>query len=340
MTDFLKSILDWLYVMMGNYGWAVVVFTIMIRLVLLPFDYKSRVGMRKTTAIQPKIQELQAKYGKDQEKLNRKMSELYKKEKINPLSGCLPLLLSYPIIIIMWGAMRGMANQQLAAQILAMLQNPDDMPDLAGWLWVKNLWVPDSPFAAVLPTLQNIQMVASEDWLKVLTPETLALLPPELSLTMESFAKENLQATVQAIYTFLESHEAYASATATVPGWSNIGFLGLFSFTVYKEFNGLFLLPILSAVSQIVMTKIAQAGQPQPSAMTEQQRQQQSTGKFMNWFFPLFSLFICASYNGAFALYWVTSNIVMMLVTLFINWHLDNKEREAKAATEAEGTIR
>ena len=96
MNEFLKGILDGINTVIGNYGWSIVVFTLLLRIVLFPFDYKSRVSMRKTTKLQPQLAALQKKYANDKEKLNRKMSELYKKEKINPLSSCLPRLLPDP----------------------------------------------------------------------------------------------------------------------------------------------------------------------------------------------------------------------------------------------------
>lgn len=89
---------------------------------LFPFDYKSRVSMRKTTKLQPQLAALQKKYANDKEKLNRKMSELYKKEKINPLSSCLPMLLTLPILFAMWTALRIIANEQVVSQVFTILQ--------------------------------------------------------------------------------------------------------------------------------------------------------------------------------------------------------------------------
>ena len=137
MNAFLKGILDGIYSFVGNYGWSIVIFTLLIRLVLMPFDYKSRVSMRKTTKIQPQINALQKKYAKDQEKLNQKMSELYRKEKINPLSSCLPMLLTMPILFAMFAAMRMIANEQVVQQAFSILQG--ETPVMEGWLWIKNV---------------------------------------------------------------------------------------------------------------------------------------------------------------------------------------------------------
>ena len=87
------SALNWIYSWVGNYGWSVVVFTLMIRLLVLPLDVKSRRGMRNMTRVQPKVAALQKKYANDKEKLNTKMMELYRKEHVSPTAGCLPMLL-------------------------------------------------------------------------------------------------------------------------------------------------------------------------------------------------------------------------------------------------------
>ena len=125
MSQFLKNILDGINTLFGNYGWSIIIFTLLIKLVLMPFDYKSRVSMRKTTKIQPQLTALQKKYANDKEKLNAKTAELYKKEGINPLSSCLPMLLTFPILIAMFNAMRLVANEQMVQQVFSILQNQE-----------------------------------------------------------------------------------------------------------------------------------------------------------------------------------------------------------------------
>ncbi len=332
---FFSTIVEGIYSVIGNYGWSIMIFTLLVRLILMPFDWRSRVSMRKMTLVQPKIQELQNRYSKDPEKLNRKMGELYKQEGVSPLSGCLPLLLSYPILILMWNAMRDVANQQLVQQVLGILQEGGNtMPPMEGWLWVKNIWMPDSPFSAVLPNLDSLRMIGGDVWTKYFTPEVIATLPGELSaLTAESFTGNALLPTVQQIYSVLAQTPVYLANANPMPGWT-FSFLG-FNLSIMQNYNGYFLLPILSAVSQFAMTAIT------PQQPTAQQGQQsgQGTMNFMKWFFPLFSLYICASYNGAFALYWVTANLIMMVQTWGINKYLDAKDAK-KAAVAGEGSIK
>ena len=83
--DILRWMLDQIYALTGNYGWAVVIFTLVIRILLLPLDIKSRRSMKRMQAVQPKIDAINKKYADDREKLQRKTAELYKAEKISPL---------------------------------------------------------------------------------------------------------------------------------------------------------------------------------------------------------------------------------------------------------------
>ena len=222
MNELLKSILDGIYGFIGSYGLSVVLFTLLIKCCLLPLDYKSRKGMRKMSALAPKQAELQKKYGHDQDKLNRKMQELYKKEGASPLSGCWPMLLSMPILFAMYAALRYMANEQLVQQTFDFLLNGDIV--FEPFLWVKNLWMPDSPFNASLPNLQSLQMVEEKQWLAIfnaLNAEQVSALAAAINvpeLTTASFVKgDALNATIKAIGDSLAALPAYVEQTAAIP---------------------------------------------------------------------------------------------------------------------------
>ncbi|MGN0778608.1 MAG: YidC/Oxa1 family membrane protein insertase [Aristaeellaceae bacterium] len=341
MNEFLKGILDGIYSLVGSYGWSIVIFTLLIRLVLMPFDYKSRVGMRKTAKIQPQLNELQKKYAKDQEKLQKKTSELYRKEKINPLSSCLPILLTMPILFAMFAAMRMIANEQVVQQAFAILQG--ETPVMEGWLWIKNVWMPDSPFAAAWPNMSMLQQVPQDIWqsaIAAMPAETLALINERISaatgtmISYETFGT-SLQGSITAVYQTMAQMPAYVEHVATLPGFSfNLIFTVV---SVVKNFNGLFILPIVAAVSQYLMT-VLQPATPAPASNDPKAQSAQGTNTFMKWFFPLFSLWICASSNASFSLYWVVSNLIAMVQTFGINKYLDMKEK--KAETIGEGTIK
>ena len=335
MNDFVYGILAWIQSWVGSWGWSIVVFAILIRLVLTPLDFKSRVSMRKTTKLQPQLQALQKKYANDKEKLNAKTAELYKKEHINPLSSCLPMLLSWPVLFAVWGAMRMVANKELLIQLTQILNN--EMPALEPWLWVKNLWMPDNLFSACLPDLNTLRVIPADQWqawFNGLDQNNLPMLIKDLGLTAASFDGNALQTTLQQILEAVQQNAGYVEAVAVRPGWTfNLLFTQV---SLINQYNGWLLLPILSAVSQFAMTK-AMGGmqQQQPAA----QGSAAGSGKFMQYFFPIFSLVICLGYSAAFSLYWVFSGVASMAQTIIINKWLDKKEEAAKAVA-GEGSVK
>ncbi len=138
-------LLSFLYDLINNYGIALIVFTLLIRVCLFPLyasQIKSSIKMKE---FQPKIQALQKKYASDKETLNLKMMELYKEEKFNPMRGCLPMLIQMPIILALF----------------VLLRNPmafiDDAQMLMGvheaFFWIPDLSQPD-PW--ILPILAGI----------------------------------------------------------------------------------------------------------------------------------------------------------------------------------------
>ncbi len=329
---FLKSVLDGIHTLIPSYGWSIVAFTILVRLCLMPLDYKSRVGMRKMSKLAPKQQELQKKYEKDPDKMQRKLAELYQKEKVSPMSSCWPLLVSMPIMIAMFTAMRMMANEQLVQQTFDIFIN--GAPTLEPFLWIKNLWMPDSPFNWAWPSADSLRMIEAREWLAIfntLSEESIAALSNSLGLeallTQASFEGDALKTTIELISTKLVTLPSYIDHAQKLD-FATINLL-ITQLTLVVNWNGLYLLPLMSAGSQFLMTKLTPNQQPQPAGTSEQAQQQAATGGFMKWFFPLFSLYLCSSYNAAFALYWVTSNLIAIAQNYGINKYLDLKEKRA-----------
>jgi YidC/Oxa1 family membrane protein insertase len=95
-------LLHWLNLAIGNMGLAIIALTLIVKAVLLPLAYKSYVSMAKMKELQPEMEKLKERAGDDREKLQKGMMELYKKEKVNPASGCLPILLQIPIFFSLY----------------------------------------------------------------------------------------------------------------------------------------------------------------------------------------------------------------------------------------------
>ncbi|SLN25349.1 membrane protein insertase YidC [Oceanibacterium hippocampi] len=94
--------LDYIYGVVGNFGLAIIILVIAIKIVFLPLAHKSYVSMSKMKNLQPEMMKLRERYGEDRAKLNQEMMGLYKKEKVNPASGCLPILLQIPVFFALY----------------------------------------------------------------------------------------------------------------------------------------------------------------------------------------------------------------------------------------------
>ena len=99
-------ILAWIYGVVGNFGVSIIILTLLIRIVLLPLGIKQIKSMGAMQAIQPKIKEIQKKYKGNKQKAQEETMKLYKEAGVNPLGGCLPLLLQFPILIAMYAVIR------------------------------------------------------------------------------------------------------------------------------------------------------------------------------------------------------------------------------------------
>lgn len=141
----LGYILNWLYTLFGNYGLTIIVFTIIIRLIILPLYAAQLKSSQRMMEVQPKIKEIQTKYAGDTQKINEKMQELYSQEKINPAMGCLPLLIQLPIIWGLFGLLRNpMEFISNDSMVLAVHES---------FFWIHDLSQPD---LWVLPILAGV----------------------------------------------------------------------------------------------------------------------------------------------------------------------------------------
>ena len=273
MNEFLKSILDGIYVVVGNYGWAIILFTLLIKLIILPFDVKSRKSMRKTQQIQPELNRLQKKYQNDKDKLNRKTMELYKKHNISPMSSCLPMLLTMPILFAMFAAMRMIADEEVAKQLFTFLQG--GIPEFDGFFWIKNIWMPDSPFNSMVPNASTFSTITADVWQRVYTGlgEAQSLLPALMDaagnvIPYDFSSDASTKAIVEAMSAHMVTLPQYQQYMSIVPGLGNLNFI-IGSVSVYVNWNGLLILPVLAAATQYLMTVLTP---PLPRPLTTTSR--------------------------------------------------------------------
>ncbi len=133
-------LLKWLHQLLGNWGWAIVMITVLIKLAFYKLSETSYKSMAHLRQVQPKMQALKERYADDKEKFNQALMELYRKEKINPLGGCLPILLQVPFFIALYWVLLESVELRQADFIL----------------WINDLSREDPYF--VLPLLMGASM--------------------------------------------------------------------------------------------------------------------------------------------------------------------------------------
>ncbi|MFO8033976.1 MAG: YidC/Oxa1 family membrane protein insertase [Candidatus Bipolaricaulota bacterium] len=129
--------LGWLYELTGNYVWAILLFTLLTRVLLYPVMRTQLRSMAKMQQLQPKIKKLQERYKDDRTTMQQQMMELYRKEKVNPLGGCLPMLLQLPLLILLWQA---------------IIYSSEQIRLSPGFLWITDLSGPDPYYILVIVT--------------------------------------------------------------------------------------------------------------------------------------------------------------------------------------------
>jgi YidC/Oxa1 family membrane protein insertase len=133
-VSLLEQALLYLSLWSGTVGLGIVLFTIVARIVILPLTLRSLQSSRKMQELQPQLKELQRKYGKDREKLTQETMELYKRSKVNPAGGCLPLLLQLPIFFGVYQAVINLTNPALHVNLRPEVAELVARPDVAAVL--------------------------------------------------------------------------------------------------------------------------------------------------------------------------------------------------------------
>ncbi|MGH9365827.1 MAG: membrane protein insertase YidC, partial [Thermoanaerobaculia bacterium] len=154
LTRFFGWLLHALHSLMPNYGVAIIVLTVLVRAVTAPLTTRQMRSMERMRLLQPKIKELQAKYGDDRQKQSEEMMRLYRLEKVNPLGGCLPMFLQLPVFIGLFYALRSSIDLR-RAHFFGWI---DDLSTPESLLTIPGLEIP----VRVLPLLMGASMVLQQ----------------------------------------------------------------------------------------------------------------------------------------------------------------------------------
>lgn len=286
------------YDLTNSYGVALILFTLVIKLIMLPFQMKSKKSMMRMSRVSGQMQELQKRYAKNQAKLQEEMQKLYEEEGVNPMSGCLWSFLPLPILMALYSIIRQPITHfmMLSKDVLqTVVQSVAD----AG-VDLTNIVMMDKATGA--PALKDglYQMAA--------------------------YGQINLVKAVQEM------------GLSTPDGWFNVNykFLGLDltatpweyvkSFTFTWAVIGVILIPILAGLSQFVFSKLTMKTQPQADAAGG------ASMKSMMYMMPLFSVYIAFIMPAALGVYWIAQSVFSLTQEAILNKTFSAKLSEEEEA--------
>ena len=298
-------LLDWMYQLSGSYGFALIVFSIVVQLVMLPMTAKSKKSMMKMSRLQPQMQDIQRRYADDPQRQNAAMQALYKEEGVSMGGGCLwsllPMLIILPLYTVVRQPIVYMLHESLevAEQIISVLQGA----------------APEAFSAnAFYHQITAAQLLSQPEYSEIVKAAIPALSEATLAGVNFSFLGINLGE--------IPSFNVFA---ASFWCWPQVG---------------LFLLAMLSAGNQVITMWISQKMndslvtnkdgiQDQETAKKSQAAQ---TNKVMMWTMPLMMLWIGFTVPASLSLYWFVGGVVRTVEDVILN----NRYRAIYDAEDAE----
>lgn len=356
MAKFMIVINDALGGGVASFGWTVVLFTVVLRLILSPLDVWQKLIARKNSKamerMKPQLEVLQAKYADDKERFQQEQMALYKKEKYSTMGMCLPTIITFVVFFVVFAGFRQMVgyqfandykqcvntyNQTFSEEIEANRDQPF-IVEADGRLEIAKTEEGAQFYSATKEKAQQAvyDVYYSEDqvtirswlWIKnIFVSDNWATAVPDFATVTGQKGMATSKLTGITI-------DEYNDVMGKVLGTGGYGKNG--------KWNGLLILPVLSIALSLLSTKLLQKSQGQPPApaptgegeAAEKAKAQQSTAKMMQYFMPLMIGVFAIFYSGAFALYMFTSSVCAIVFQLGFNLiaALIDKKREGKGA--------
>lgn len=286
------------YNLTNSYGVALILFTLVIKLIMLPFQMKSKKSMMRMSRVSGQMQDLQKRYAKNQAKFQEEMQKLYEEEGVNPMSGCLWSFLPLPILMALYSIIRQPITH-------FMMLSKD-----------------------VLQTVVQSVADAGVDLTNIVMMDKVTGAPAlkDGLYQMAAYGQINLVKAVQEM------------GLSTPDGWFNVNykFLGLDltatpweyikSFTFTWAVIGVILIPILAGLSQFVFSKLTMKTQPQADAAGG------ASMKSMMYMMPLFSVYIAFIMPAALGVYWIAQSVFSLIQEAILNKTFSAKLSEEEEA--------
>ena len=356
MAKFMITINNALGGGVASFGWTVVLFTVILRLILSPLDIWQKVISRRNNKamerMKPQLEALQARYADDKQRLQQEQMALYKKEKYSTMGMCLPTIVTFVVFFVVFAGFRQMVGYQFAkdykecvkayntsiAEQIEANKDADYIVDNGDGKWdIDDVAKTESGADFYAAAKKNAQQAVynvyySEDqvtirsflWIKnIFVSDNWAQAVPDFATVTGQKGMATSKLTGITI-------DEYNDVMAKVLGTGGYGKDG--------KWNGLLILPILSIALSFLSTKLLSGSQAQPPAPpqdaqgegAEKAKSQQQTMKMMQYVMPIMMGVFAVFYSGAFALYMFTSSLCAILFQLTFNLiaKLVDKSRE------------
>lgn len=312
-------VLKLMYILVNNYGVAILLFTIVVKAILMPLTVKQQKSMLKTQKLQPLLMDLQKKYENDKEKLNQETMKLYQKYQVNPMSGCLPMLIQFPIIIALYWVVK-----QPIIYIMGVASS-----DIWRIVWAMNDWGQASQGNLdALNHLLETMKIDTSNFVGYFTDANFKNFG-QYEIPIARFLHANPEIMNSSwivetgkVYRLIDFNFCGIDLSQT-PSLGSL--LGLIMGSVPEggitwNLIGLWLIPILAGGSSYLTSKISQAMQPpQPVQKDENGVEKPNTMKTMMVIMPLFSAWIAFSLPAAIGFYWILSSVIQILQQMVVN---------------------
>ena len=293
------------YNLTGSYGMAIILFTIVTKLLMLPFQMKSKKSMMRMSRMSGKMQEIQKKYANNQMKMNEEIQKLYTEEGVNPMSGCLWSFLPFPILIALYSIIR---------------------QPITHFMTLSNEVVQDLVAKATAAGLDMSTIVQMKDGTAVVS-NGVTQLQPYGQINLVKAISSRMPELAEGVDGWLNlNYNSFGLDMAATP-WDAVK-----NFSVSWAVIGLILIPILAGGTQILLTKITTKQQPQNEATA-------STNRIM-MFMPLMSVYIAFMMPAALGVYWIAQSgfatVQELVLGKFFNKKLEEEENARYEARQEE----
>lgn len=302
LADIFGYVLNFLYELLGNYGISIIIFSVILRIILLPITISQQKSMKKSAKLQSELQVIQKKYGNNPEKLNQETMELYKREKMNPFSGCFSAIIQIFIILsVFW----------LVSSPLTHMKNVENLEIYKEY---EKKIIENKSSKSSYKEISMINLVES-DYKEI-----------ERQLQNENVEnKEELERKKDDLEKLRINMEFLGLDLSKVPTQS------LNDYKVY-------IIPILYVISSFISIKLTTNTQNNNNKDNEKDKEKssemeamQNMSKSMSYMMPIMSVSIAIVAPLGLALYWLVSNVLMIVERLIIKKFMDSKEDEKNA---------